>query len=286
MKHILTPDRYRALRSLPEEKRLDYLKGIGLSGSDASDLLANLVIPSQKPYESKKHDSGFSRSETFKEILDRQEQLKSIIQPTPEDIQSEKERMFTRDIMLNQFLLGVSTRFDEASFNNPDIKKTYVTTWFYETFRLSHKQAALLMGDKGTGKTWGMLAYVASVTQTRGSLNKITWADSMFVTAFQISEWFHNSKKCQSYLDDVMKKKHLMIDDLGAEASGYRGSDFIAYFDYLFSERHKFKKNTYITTNANTEQLKALYGERFVSRFNQIGLRCETGGNDLRRPEG
>lgn len=285
MKPVLTTERYRKLHSMTREQQAEYLKSEGVPDSVALDLLDNLPANASVNSSIQTESSGFSDSKEFQEILKRQESLKTSHLSESIDTQDEQERRFQRDILVNQFLLGGSTRDDEASFNNPNLKKTGALAWFLDIFRHSEKQAALVIGEKGAGKTWAALAYMNSVTRVTGSLSKLTHADAMFVTAFKLAEWFHNSRKWENKLDEVIRKKHLLIDDLGAEPSGFRGSDFIAFFDYLFSERHKFRRHTYITSNATVDQIRELYGDRFVSRFNETGLRYETAGPDLRQPE-
>lgn len=272
----MNPQVYAKLKSLPEAERPAFLKSIGFPEQEIPDYLASLKIV-QVVVQPKK-------TESFAEIaakINLQGRVKALQAEAP-PVQEEKGDQFERDILLNRYLMGGSTIYDDASLANPGLRNTEVIKWYREIFRLSHKQAALVIGGPGSGKTWGTLAYMNSLTSCRGKVT-IEWSDSMFLTAFRLSEMFHNQKKFQADLDELLRKKYLLIDDLGAEPSGFRGSDFIAYFDYLFSERHKFRRFTFLTSNATKEEIKTVYGERFVSRFNETGSFKETTDEDMRR---
>lgn len=269
---------YAKLKSLPEEERPAYLRSVGYQDQDIPDLLGSLRIvrASVQP----------KRSESFAEIAARINLEERISQRQAEATKPEekKEDAFERDILLNRYLMGGSTIYDDASLANPGLRNTEVVRWFREIFKTSHFKAALVIGGPGSGKTWGTLAYMNSLTTCKGGA-RVEWSDSMFLTAFRLSEMFHNQKKFQDKLDELIQKKYLLIDDLGAEPSGFRGSDFIAYFDYLFSERHKFKRYTFLTSNATKEEVKDVYGERFISRFNETGSFLETTQQDMRRQD-
>jgi hypothetical protein len=274
----MNPQVYAKLKTLPEPERAGFLLSVGYKPSEIPDLLGSLQLAKAtiKP----------KKTESFAEIaakLGIHERAKELQAKAKAIVNTVEENLFERDILLNRYLMGGSTIYDEASLANPGLRNTEVIRWYREVFKTSHFKAALVIGGPGSGKTWGTLAYMNSLTTCKGNGSKVEWADSLFLTAFRLSEMFHNQKKFQDKLDELIQKKYLLIDDLGAEPSGFRGSDFIAYFDYLFSERYKFKRYTFLTSNATKEDIKAVYGERFVSRFNETGSFLETTDKDMRR---
>lgn len=259
-------------KSLPAAEKVSFLRTLkpGLSDAAYQDWINWVESPVQH-VEKQQKDTG-NIAQTLARIDALRQTAKAAPPPEPPDY-------FARDILLNQYLMNGSTVFDDASLSNPDLKDTEVIHWF----KAIQPKVALVIGGAGAGKTWGTLAWMNSLTTARGT-GKVEYADSAFITAFRLSELFHNSKKkdYQAEMDELLKKRHLLIDDLGAEPSGFRGADFIAYFDYLFSERHRFRRSTFITSNATRETIKSVYGDRFISRFNEVGNFIETTGKDMR----
>ncbi|MCE3234042.1 MAG: IstB-like binding protein [Vampirovibrio sp.] len=273
----MNPHEYMKLKAVPEAERAAYLQSIGFTPDGAADLLASLAASMPKPKE--------DRTETGAAVLakhripERIAELAAKANAGQDETLTDEDK-YRRDILLNRYLMGGSSIYDEASLYNPALQETDVLRWL----KAMRPRVALVIGSPGSGKTWGTLAYMNSLTTARGNGSKVEWSDSLFIPAFRLSEMFHNQKKFQSELDEILKKKHLLIDDLGAEPSGFRGSDFIAYFDYLFSERHKFRRCTFLTSNAKTtEEIRSIYGERFASRFSEVGCFYETAQGDLRR---
>jgi len=258
------------LKALPEAEKILYLKSIkpGLSDEQAQDWIESIESPIQHVQQKTEKVDKLSDLLVRVDIL--RQNAKPATPPEPPDY-------FARDILLNQYLLGGSTEFDEASLHHPRLRETMVI----RSLRAVRPRVALVIGEPGSGKTWGTLAYMNSLAKAKG-VCKVEYADAAFVTAFRVSEMFHNSKKFHAELDELLKKKHLLIDDLGAEPAGFRGDDFVAYFDYLFSERHKFRRSTFITSNATIEGIKKMYGSRFTSRFNENGSLIETTEADMR----
>lgn len=257
-------------KTLPEAEKLSFLRTLkpGLSDTAYQDWINWVESPIQHVEKQEKGTGNLA--ETLARIDVLRQTAKAAPPPEPPDY-------FARDVLLNQYLMGGSTRFDDASLANPNLIDTEVIHWF----KSIQSKVALIIGGPGAGKTWGTLAWMNSLATARGG-NKVEYADAAFITAFRLSEMFHNQKKFQIQLDEILQKRHLLIDDLGAEPSGFRGADFVAYFDYLFSERHRFRRSTFITSNATRETIKSVYGDRFISRFNEVGNFLETTQKDMR----
>lgn len=263
-------------KTLSEAEKIPFLRTLkpGLSDEAYRDWINWVESPVQHMERKPVEKVSFSQSPEYLERVARTEARLVNAQPTPEP---DPVDYFRRDVLVNQYLMKGESVFDEASLYNPNLKVTEVVRWF----RAVQPRTALIVGGAGAGKTWGTLAYMTSKAEARGNC-KVEYVNAAFVTAFRLSEMFHNQKKFQAELDELLRKKHLLIDDLGAEPSGFRGSDFIAYFDYLFSERHRFRRSTYLTSNATLENIKNMYGDRFVSRFNDMGEYLETTDGDMR----
>lgn len=199
-----------------------------------------------------------------------------------EPAESEKMSLFERDILTNRFLLGGESIFDEASLHNPRLKKTAIIRWLEEEFNPSWCRNALLLGAPGNGKTWGALAYGKTKMDVEILCGKVQRCNGAFITAYRLSEMIASQRHFQADLDALIRKKVLIVDDLGTEPSGYKAKDFQAHFEYLFSERHRSKRTTIVTSNATPAQIREMYGDRFVSRFNENGLVFESKDPDIR----
>lgn len=82
----------------------------------------------------------------------------------------------------------------------------------------------------------------------------------------------------------VEKIPYLLLDDLGTEPDleGYRGKEFVAYFQNLITKRHNSNRVTIITANFTKDDFTARYGDRVISRLKDCALIFETKDPDLR----
>ena len=170
-------------------------------------------------------------------------------------------------------LLGGETIFDNCSFLHSEFKKTQVVEYLTGSFGQSGKRSLLILGGVGAGKTSGMLAYMVSQMHLAQA--------GAFITAYDLAMMIH--KKDFEGLDRISKRRYLAIDDLGTEPQGFKGKDFLAHFENLFSERHRKMLYTFITCNGKVDDVKENYGERFASRFQQYGEVFETTDGDMRK---
>lgn len=150
--------------------------------------------------------------------------------------------------------------------------KTAVLNYLFNNFHRSGKPNTLILGSVGSGKTFGCLAYMVH------NLNYSS--DGAFIRAYDIAEAIQRKK--WEELDKLRTVNYLIIDDLGTEGSGYKGIDFLNFFENLFIERHEHQRKTLLTTNAALNEIKQTYGERFISRFQETGLIYETTDQDFR----
>ena len=259
---------------MPESKIPDYLEYL------------NVRKTSGKTESRYNGNEKLTESEHWAKIRQRSEQMAEMARLNPPGqvvwTPPIEPRGIQRHILHNQFLMGGSTAFDNASLLYPQLIQTEVIRWLEDKFIPGDRRAALLLGDTGTGKTWGAIAYLNAVSKLYFRDQIVSGSNSAFITAFRLAEMFANQKKFQEALAEIIHKDNLLIDDLGAEPSGYRGADFVAYFDHIFSERHMHKRRTIITSNATKAQIREVYGARFTSRFNDIGAILETRAKDMR----
>jgi hypothetical protein len=216
------------------------------------------------------------------------------------EAENDREHAIVRDRLTVQWLMGgKSTIYDNASLHHPGLIETQVIKWLTGDFHLLRHRAGLLLGSCGSGKTWGMVAYGISRMRVDFSMSgAVKNCSGQFITAYRLSEMLHNQRKFQDQLDELLRKQVLLVDDLGTEPRGYKGEDFQAHFGHLFSERHKSGKITLITSNATVTDteikdsagnvlevvpgIRTLYGQRFVSRFNEFGAFFESTDPDFR----
>lgn len=165
-------------------------------------------------------------------------------------------------------LVGDRSIYAGISINGPETKRTAVVEFLLGTFAPSKKANCLLLGGPGCGKTYAAIGYVAQFQRAE------------FITAFRLSEL--QIRKDYERLDRIDAIENLVIDDLGTEPEGYKGSDFRAYFEDLFISRHANQRKTIITCNGTLENFKAAYGERILSRLRETGLVFSSGEDDMR----
>lgn len=128
--------------------------------------------------------------------------------------------------------------------------------WYSES-----RKNIMLAGPTGRGKTWAMVAYAATVYPAY-AVN--------FVRAYKLSEKVN--RRDFEFTNRLEKMPCVLIDDLGAEPEGFRGSDFTAFLQHLFDVRFESKRQTIFTTNLTPEQVQTNYGKPFVDRFYNSGL--------------
>lgn len=212
-----------------------------------------------------------------------QQRLQNLMAVTPPPkttyqlVEQSRLSPFEREKQFISSLMGGESIFNEASFLCPGFFETQVTKFLADTFHPSGKRTGILLGSPGAGKTFACIAYLAREQAYQ------VHQSAAFITAYDLG--YLISKKNFEALEKLAAKKWLLLDDLGTEAGGFKGRDTVAHFENLFSERHRKLKRTLITSNANMEQIKEIYGERFISRLREIGMVFETADSDYRGKE-
>lgn len=281
------------LEALPKQERPAYLIAMGLPEHEVPDLLRYFFAdrPTKAPKsgtdpvrwmmrEARPKDGALTEALAKCEAMIQRKRQEPPVENTEGGL-----TQLERDVLHNRLLLGGETLLDEASFQNPDLRQTETIRWFLNSFIPSGSQFAVVMGGAGSGKTFGALAYINRIAKVEmGIGQKIQKTNAAYVHAYRLYEMISDRKKHGEKLDEITRNVGiLLIDDLGTEPTGFRGGDFLAHFEYLIGERHKFRKKTIMTSNTTSEDFKELYGERIVSRFNEIGLFLETKDPDMRK---
>ncbi len=283
----------RALVSADPSARPEILRQIGFKPEDAEDYLAvlnhGLSVFQKPPAQKLKSDERIA--DMFQRI--QAMQAKAAAQPKEQREVDEKAEKFHRDKLLGDYLLGDNARHREASYFNPELRRTEVIRVLLHEFRASGKRSLLMLGGAGAGKTWGVMAYVKGQAQTElnPQRSKVVYSNCHFTTAFDLAELRRKkaSPDRDKDLEHIAAVRHLIIDDLGAEPGSYAGADFISYFDSLIDKRYQRQLCTYITSNAELERtdgrpdFKTVYGDRVCSRIAQDGFVREITEGDLRR---
>lgn len=262
---------------LPHGERIAFLTTRGYDLQEANDII-NWLYSNPTPPPQKK-----AAEDRLSETLQKLEARIELAKTNPPDPKQEELSLFELDIVHTRHLLGGATLHDDASYHKPGLILTESVKWLRDEFRPSCLPFALILGGTGSGKTFAALAHLNSIATVDIRFGVLQRSNARYVHAYKLAEMVHSLKKHADALDDLARCGVLLIDDLGAEPVGFRGADFIAHLDYLVGERHKFRKRTIITSNTTGEAFKSLYGERIVSRFNQIGLVLETNEPDLRQ---
>lgn len=188
--------------------------------------------------------------------------------PDMEWLKEQKEEVKNN---LAERLTGKNSIYKGVRLSKPDIKQTYFVNLLKNELQNGLKCFYMLLGDVGCGKTFAALALAAEI----GTPN------CRFLSSYKLSEFIF--RKNFEALDKAQECLVLVIDDLGAEPEGFKGKDFLAFFEELFNQRYTKQLTTIITSNLTSTEIKEQYGERFVSRFNQYGEVFQSTEADLRK---
>ena len=167
---------------------------------------------------------------------------------------------------------------NEAQAENLEKLKTKLEDWCNKFPNLK-KKILVFSGFAGVGKTFASKCIANEISKKGHSV--------CFVTAFQMNELFlkyhttFGSEKA-SILTPLLESDLLVIDDLGTEP--ILTNVTINYLYLVLSERERFSKQTIITTNLSTSNLKENYGDRIHSRLlnKEISAFFNVKGDDLR----
>ncbi len=192
--------------------------------------------------------------------------------PLPGWMQEPELKRWQIDHMACARLMGRNSIFSACSLE-PDMPGAIDTlaVQFMREMRQVDVKTCVLLGDTGRGKTWAMVATMASHAHIGRDNQVVNYA--RFVTANALCEALLSRKP-----DDIAQYKIapvLGIDELGCEPKEGFYKDFIPMFESFYSDRHRDGKTTYITSNMTGEQFKARYQERVASRLNADGAILE-----------
>jgi DNA replication protein DnaC len=178
-------------------------------------------------------------------------------------------------------LAGADTRYAGIRLRSESTKPTSTVCFLAKEMR-QPARSYLLLGDTGCGKTYAAISFIAEISSGKPIRAKAyRMAEAIYRREFEV-------------LDNLRTVPYLLIDDLGAEPEGFRGSDFLAFFDNLMDDRWERQLTTVITSNLTVETsrdaqgnairrgVRDIYGQRFVSRFNEDGKVFEAKDKDMR----
>ncbi len=180
--------------------------------------------------------------------------------------------------------LQIPILFHSASFHHPEFQETSVVQFLRNDFLKSGKKCAVLMGDVGTGKSYGAMAFFINIIEAVIEKDDVKNMQGKFITAYELAELI--SRKEYVKLDRLKKVKVLFLDELGTEPEGWKGKDFQAHFENMFNSRYESGLITIVVTNFTPDKLAEHYGDRFSSRLAQYGQGFSTKDIDFRRKKG
>lgn len=158
-------------------------------------------------------------------------------------------------------IMGRSSIYAKCSMSDTvDNHPTKAFLFMRGLWLANSRENIILTGATGRGKTYALIAYAASTY----SPNAVR-----FVRAYDLAEKL--SRRDFDFTDRLKTVPCLIIDDLGAEPEGFRGSDFTAFLENLFDIRYEHKRQTLFSTNLVPMMIAKTYGERFVDRFKNSG---------------
>lgn len=162
---------------------------------------------------------------------------------------------------------------------------------YYQEYK--KRNGIIFAGDVGVGKTYaliGLLKYVSlneklndSDLSSFDSYTGINYGDKMdFHTGTEIASMLRNAVGNDTLYDVVQRLKEcrvLVIDDLGTESA----TDFMLENLYgIINDRYNEMKPVMITTNLSSTDFVNAYGQRTISRLQEMGQLVKLKGKDKR----
>jgi DNA replication protein DnaC len=135
----------------------------------------------------------------------------------------------------------------------------------------------IISGTNGNGKTFTAEALYGKFYHPQG--------DNMFWNQADLKmKWqglYAKYGSVENFCDDIVKAPLLVLDDLGTTRPT---EAFMEFLYFIIDKRHKLKNThgTIITTNLNSESMREMFGDAFVSRA-ASGRKVRHDGPD-RRP--
>lgn len=169
-----------------------------------------------------------------------------------------------------------------------DLPAKDVALWRSKTATETPARAALeqpgtllvLSGPPGCGKTTASALWLLDLVSDAGNWSGALFAYSpLWVTAARLSRWPRYDERAMASL---LSATHLVVDDLGAEFVDAGGS-YLTLVDELVNERYNARRPTVLTTNLQSADFKARYGERIADRVRETGRFVSLSTPSLRR---
>lgn len=145
----------------------------------------------------------------------------------------------------------------------------------------------LLTGPPGVGKSWALAALVRYFLQR--AKKRALSTDYIFITAPQffdligVVEPEHDSHRSCDYVRSFSTTPVLVVNDLGKEYRGGKLAEQIPHkLGRILRARSENVLPTFISTNMDTDALRANYGESIMSLMRENMTAVVVGGADRR----
>ena len=133
---------------------------------------------------------------------------------------------------------------------------------------IKEKKGILFYGGTGVGKTYTM----HTLAKNKGKVENFVEMLVEFID-YQNKGFYYDKLK------ELTNQDYLFIDDIGSEKT----TEFVITFLYLIvNKRYENMKRTVFATNLSLEDFSSRYGDRILSRINEMCLLVELKGEDKR----
>ena len=172
------------------------------------------------------------------------------------------------DYMISQMqeILIEETIWDGKLGNTNEVRR--VIRWLLE----GEKTSLIIQGGIGSGKS----VFARALANTIGVRNRSPY----FLEMGKIAKTTEQDKEIPEY---VFANKLVVFDDVGTEPTEVNAwGNHIELFNEIIYGRYPRRQPTIITTNFTQEEMRNKYGERIMSRLNEMCDVLVFTGNDLR----
>ena len=171
-------------------------------------------------------------------------------------------------------IAGIFERFQDANFREinkrgvpEDVKSSYEKVKVYAdnlSDNLKAGNGLVLKGPVGTLKTTLAIAVLQAALWQGFSGRKIlmqSLLDEIFSRkAYNLEDWLKFER-------DLRECRLLVVDELGKHKSeGW----VMTKFEAIVSERHERRRSTIFVTNLTAQEMRGLYSEGIIDRFNHV----------------
>jgi len=180
----------------------------------------------------------------------------------------------------NHLSSALPRRYRNATVSVPEVSQwvaSLVASAVEDKFlRVTHGGTLLLLGPRGTGKTWQMWGAIRELVESGASVMwRYTTAPDLFAELRP-----RQGIDAEQIYDGYAGTGLLVIDDLGAEKASEWTSE---YLFRLINRRWDWELPTLVASNVEPDEFSERFGERVTSRLCGMSSQVTMTGRDRRR---